>query len=151
MSRLAKRSSSSTSSRYPKCSMTSSGAQFFDHGDLTVAGGEADDGGDLAGDGVVAEAGAEDVIGRDHTLQRGLHDFLRSGGNHVAGKLVAIDIVEQFDQARDVGLQADALARFDEMFLTDFAVLGVVQQKVGQFPALLDQVNIGKAGDARSE
>src|ERR1019366_8094046 len=127
------------------------GAQLLDHGDLAVAGGEADDGSDLAGDGVVAEACAEDVIGRDHALQRGLHDFFRGSGDHVAGKLVAVDIVEQFDEARDVGFQADALARFDEMLLANLAVLGVVQQKVGQFPALLHQVDIGKTSDARAE
>src|ERR1035437_15044 len=127
------------------------GAQLFDHGDFSVAGGEPDDGCDLAGSRIVAEAGAEDVIGRDHAFERGLDDFFRGGGNHVAGKLVAVDVVEQFHEARDVGFQADALAHFDEVLLANFAVLGVVQKKVGQFAALLHEMDIGKTGDALAE
>src|ERR1035437_9909889 len=58
------------------------GAQLFDDGDFSVAGGEADDGRDLAGSRIVAEAGTEDVVGRDHAFERGLDDFFRGGGNH---------------------------------------------------------------------
>ena len=126
-------------------------AQFLHHGDFSVAGGQAHDGGDFAACRIVAEARADDVVGRHYALQRGLHDLFRSGGNHVTGKLVAVDVVEQFHQARDVGFQADALAHFDEVLAAHFAVLGVVQQKVSQFAALLHQMDVGKAGDALAE
>ena len=64
---------------------------------------------------------------------------------------MAVDVVEQFHQARDVGFQADALARFDEVFPANLAVFGVVQKQVRQLPALLHKMDIGKTGDALAE
>ena len=64
---------------------------------------------------------------------------------------MAVDIVEQFHQARNVGLQADAFAHFDQVLLAYLAIFGIVQEKVRQFAALLHQVDIGKTCDAMAE
>src|SRR5260370_23618165 len=105
-------------------------AQLFYHSHFSVAGGQAHDGCDFAGRRIVAEARANDVTGRHHAFQRGLHDLFRGGRNHIAGTLVAVDVVEQFHQARDIGFQADALAHFDEVLAAYFAVFRVERNRV---------------------
>ncbi len=123
------------------------GAQLVHHRHLAVAGRQPHDGFDLAAFGMVAEAGSKDVIGRHHAFERRFNDLLRRGGNHVEREMVAVDIVEQFRQHSDVGLQAHALADFNEVLAANLAELGIVQQQVGEFPALLYQVNLRQAGD----
>ena len=61
--------------------------------------------------------------------------------------MVAVEVFENLRQQADVFLQADPLARLDEMLFAHLAELGIVQQQVSEFPALLDQVDAGEAGD----
>ena len=64
---------------------------------------------------------------------------------------MAVRSAEQFHQARDVRLQADAFADFDEVLPAYFPVLGIVQQKVRQLSALLHQMDLGQTGDPVAE
>ena len=126
------------------------GAQFVHYRHFAIACGQAHDGFDLAAF-RVAEARAEDVLGRHHTFQRRFDDFLRRGGHHEERETVAVDILEQFGQECDVRFQADTLADLDEMLTADFPEFGVVQQKIGEFAALLDQVDLRQAVHSRVE
>ena len=74
--------------------------------------------------------------------------LLRRRGDYVKREVVAVKILQQIGQDRDVFLEADALAGFNEMFFADAAQVGIVEQEIGQFPALLDEVNAGEAFDA---
>ena len=69
------------------CPMPQPAAQLLHHRHFAVPGGQPHDGRDLAAFRIVAESRADDVIGRDHTFQRGLHDLFRRGGNHVSRKI----------------------------------------------------------------
>ena len=64
---------------------------------------------------------------------------------------MAVHTIEQFHQSRDIGLQADPFAYFDEVLPPYFPVFGVVQQKVRQLSALLHQMDLGKTGHAVAE
>src|SRR5512147_1237521 len=64
---------------------------------------------------------------------------------------MAVDGFENARQQLDVLLQADALACLDQVLLAYAAVLGVVQQQIGKFPALLDQSNVGEAMNSLGE
>ena len=61
--------------------------------------------------------------------------------------MITFQAVEKLREQADVGLEADAFAGFDQMFPAYAAVFGVVQDQVGEFPALLHQMNIGEARD----
>ena len=47
--------------------------------------------------------------------------------------------------------EPDLLADGCQMFLADAAEFGVMEKQIRQFPALLDKVNFGQAGDALLE
>ncbi len=44
-------------------------------------------------------------------------------------------------QQADVFLEANALAGLDQMLFAHAAVFGIVQEQIGEFPALLHHVN----------
>ena len=123
-------------------------AKFFEHGDFAPSGGGAHDGFDFAGGLVVAEARAEDVIGRNDAFERRLDDFLRRGGDDVEMKFVTLrQIVEDAREKCDVVFQADALAGLNEMIAADAAEIRVVENQIAKLRALLDEVHLRQAFD----
>ena len=121
--------------------------ELFEDGDFAIAGGDAFDRLDLAGGIVIAKSGAENVVGGHDAFERGLDHFFGRGGDDVEIEFVSFQAVQELREQADVGLEADAFAGFDEMLATDAAVLGVVQNQVGEFASLLDQMDIGEAGN----
>ena len=106
-------------------------AQFLEDGDFAPTGRGADNGVDFAGVGIEAKARAENVIRRDDALERGLDDLLRSGGNDVERKLVAVRKARQGSREQsDVVFEADALTGFDQMLAADATESGVVKDEV---------------------
>src|SRR5207245_5464925 len=94
----------------------------------------------------VAETCTENMIRRHDALERRFNDLLRRGGDDVEMELVAFsEIVERPRKQRNVVLQANALARFDEMFPAHFSKIRIVQNQIAEFRALLDEVHLGKA------
>src|SRR5208283_1897128 len=92
-------------------------ANLFERGDFPPTRGGADDGLNLTGRFVEAESRADDAIGRHDAFQRRLDDLLRRRGDDVERDLVAFGKI--FERAReeiDIVLQADALARFYQVF-----------------------------------
>src|SRR5712692_3886105 len=53
-------------------------------------------------------------------------------------------IVKRAREERDVVLQADALAGFDEVLAADLAEVRVMKNEIAKFRALLDEVHLGK-------
>ena len=59
---------------------------------------------------------------------------------------MALDaVLEDLHQPVDVGLEADAVAHFHEVLAAHLAVLGVVEQEVGELGALLHKVDARQA------
>ena len=118
--------------------------QTIEHRDLPIAGRSAHDGVDLSRR-LVAKLRAENVIGRNNVFQCRDNDLDRSRRQPIKIKLVPVDariasLVKQFD----VPLEADSFADLAEMFFANFGLeLGIMQQQVGQFRALLHQVDLG--------
>ena len=122
--------------------------ELVQHRHLAVAGRHLDDGLDLSGGRIVAEPGAEHVVGRDDAVERRLHDLLRCRGDHVEEEPVPVDPVEeQLGEQPDVVLETNPLAHLDEMLPAHAAVFGIVQQQVRELSALLHQVDAGEPGD----
>ena len=116
--------------------------QFVEHGDLPVACRDPDDGLNLAGVLVVPETGAEDVIRRNYVVESSLNDLFRSRRDYVKVKPVPVDpLVQYLGKQADVLFQADSFAGLCQMFATDTPVLRIMQQQIGQFAPLLDQVD----------
>ena len=123
-------------------------AKLFEHGDFAPPRRSANDGVHFARGFVVAEARAEDVIGRNDALERRLDDFLGRGGDDVEMEFVTLrQIVEGAREKRDVVLQADALAGLNEMVAADAAEIRVVENEVAKLRALLDEVHLRQAFD----
>jgi len=114
---------------------------------LAVAGRDAQNRLDLTGFGGILEAGADDVIGRHDAFQRRLNDLFRGGGDDVEGEVATLQILHQFHEGGDVLFKSDALANLMQMFAADAAVLGIVEQEVGELRALLHEMGPGQTGD----
>ena len=121
-------------------------AELLEHRNFTPACGGANDGVDFAGDFIVAEARAEDVVRRNDAFKRRLDDFLRRGGDHVEMKFVAFGkIIERPGKKRDVVLQADAFSGFDEVLTSHLAEIRIVENEIAELRALLDEVHLRQA------
>jgi hypothetical protein len=60
-------------------------------------------------------------------------------------KLVAIgEIVQSAREERDVMLQSDLLASFNEVLAADLSEVRVMKNEIAEFRALLDEVHLGK-------
>ena len=119
--------------------------QLIDHCDLAVAGGYLEDSFDLPV-GVVFELRAVDVVGGDDALQRRADYFHRSRGDYIEVEVVVVHFLgEEAVEQINVRLQAHALARLIKVLRAHLAKFGIVQQQVGEFAALLDEVQLGHA------
>src|ERR1019366_6953339 len=97
---------------------------------------------------VVFKFRAVDMIGGDNAFQGRADHFHRASRDHVEIEVVALNFIgkEAVEQV-NIRLQAHPLARLVQMLRTDLgAKLGVVQQQVGEFAALLHQVQLRHPG-----
>ena len=83
-----------------------------------------------------------DVIGGNDILQRRFNNFLRGGGNDVEVEAITRDGAgEQLRELPDVFLQPHTFPRLHQVLFADAgAILGVMEQEIAQFAALLHQV-----------
>ncbi len=54
----------------------------------------------------------------------------------------AVEIRQQLRKQPDILLQADAFSGLNQMLFPHAAILWIVQQQIGEFPALLHQVDL---------
>jgi len=120
--------------------------QPVQHRDFAVTRRDLLDGVNLAA-GVVAELGAENVVRGHDALQGGAHHLHRRRRDHVKVEVVAVHLAGQKAiEKSNVRLQAHAAADFVQILPPHpRAELGVVQQQVHQFAALLHQVQLRHA------
>lgn len=87
------------------------------------------------------------MIGRNDSFKRGLNDLRGSGRKNIEVEVIAFDaVVENLVQQCNILLQANAFADLIEMLLADSrAELRIVQQQVGEFGPLLDQIEFRHA------
>src|SRR5258707_15551048 len=64
---------------------------------------------------------------------------------------MTVEVVEQSREQRNILFKTYSLSNFDQVLFADAPVLRIVQQEVGQFPALLDEVDVGQPGDSLLE
>src|SRR5581483_9084246 len=95
----------------------------------------------------VAEFGAENVVGRNNSLEGGLDHFNRCRREDVEFETISFNSPgEDFIQQVDVLLQANQLAHLIEMLAPyPAAEFRIVKQQVGKLRALLDQVELRHA------
>ena len=55
---------------------------------------------------------------------------------------MAVEIRQQLRKQPDILLQADAFSGLNQMLFPHAAILWIVQQQIGEFPALLHQVDL---------
>lgn len=60
---------------------------------------------------------------------------------------MAVEILEQPQQSADILLEANPFARLHQVGFSHAPELGVVEQQVGQFAALLHQANVRESRD----
>ena len=124
----------------------------LDRGDLAVAGGHAADRLHLAGVRVVLELGADDVIGGDDAVERGLDHFLRRRGHDEERELKPVEAaIQEVDERGNAAAQPDAPARLRQVLAADAPERRVVANQVRELPALVDQVARGEAVDLALE
>ena len=57
------------------------------------------------------------------------------------------EIIERAGEERDIVLQADALASFDEVLSTDTAKFRIVEDEIAELCALLDKIHLREPSD----
>src|SRR4029078_7434615 len=83
----------------------------------------------------------ENVVGRDDVMERRLNHFPWRRRNHKEREPIAINpAVQELDQGRNVGAQADAPAGFLEVLTPDASEYRVVANQVSELPSLLHEI-----------
>src|SRR5581483_9723957 len=120
--------------------------QVIEGRDFAVSSGGADNALDFARC-VVEELSAVDVVSGHYAFQGGADHFHRRSRQNVEIEIVALDTAGQdLREQPDIFLQANALADFVKVLPAHTrAELGVVQQQIREFGALLHQVQPGHA------
>jgi len=90
---------------------------------------------------VVLELRTVNVIGGNDALQRRADYFHWSRGDDVEVEVVVFHLLGQVTVKRiNVRLQTYALARLIKVLRAHLAKFGIVQQQIGEFTSLLDEV-----------
>ena len=122
------------------------GLKFIEEGDFAVASGGADDGVDFAG-GLVNEFCAVNVIGGQQAFEGAADDFNGSGGENVKIKMIAFDaVIEDLVEQTNVGFETNLFSDLNQVFFADAGTeVGIMEKQIGEFGALLDQIELGHA------
>jgi hypothetical protein len=115
--------------------------QLFEYGNLPIARRNADDGLDLSRGSVIVKARSENMVVRNDTFERRLNNLLGGSGDHVEGEGTPVEILQQLRKKADIRLKTNLFPYLDEVLFSDTPILGVMQQEVSQFTALLDEMH----------
>src|SRR6185503_5361932 len=95
------------------------------------------------------EVPADDVVGRNESFQRRVHDEPRGGRDDVEVESEAVDaVLQKVGEQRDVTLETNLPADLDQILLTHAPEIGIVSQQVGQLRTRLHEIQARKVGDS---
>src|SRR5260221_1464088 len=115
--------------------------ELLEYGDFPISGRHPADGLNLSRGRVEMKARAGNMILGNDAFQRRLDDLLRRRRNHVKRELITLDVVEQLREQPDIRLEPNLLTNLYQVFLSNAAVLRVMQQQIRQLPALLNEMH----------
>src|ERR1700678_925389 len=118
--------------------------ELIQPGNFAITGRRANQALDLA-IGLVFKFGSKNVVLGHNPHQRRLDHFHRRRRNHIKIKVESVNpAVEDLINLLDIFLEANSLARLDQVFTTNARMkFRIVQEQVRKFGALLDQVQLG--------